>query len=105
LSTITGTFRGKAVVEASSAPIIYNVSVPLADTEVSQALSSGTKKFTIRVRGQSSLKLSFESGQSGITYIYIPAGCTFSEESLNFSGSLYFQTTKPSQVVEILEWS
>lgn len=104
MSTITGTFRGKAVVEAGATPTIYNVSVPLANTEVSQALSASVKRFTIRVRGESRLKLAFVSGQSGTNYITIPPGCTYTEDEINFTGTLYFQTVKASQIVEILEW-
>jgi len=105
MSTVTSTFRGRAVVESSSAPVVYNVSVPLAATEVSKTLSASTKRFTIRVRGNSSLQLSFISGQSGTTFITIPHGCSYTEDELNFSGTLYFQTTKAAQVVEILEWT
>lgn len=104
MSTVTATFRGKAVVEAGVTPTIYNVSVPLAATEVSQALSAGVKRFTIKVRGNSTLQLAFTSGQSGTNYISIPFGCTYTEDGLNFSGTLYFQTVKASQTVEILEW-
>lgn len=104
MSTITSTFRGKALVESGVTPAIYNVSVPLASTEVSQALSANVKRFTIRVRGNSKIQLSFISGQSGTNYITIPKGCTYTEDQLNFTGTLYFQTSNGSQVVEILEW-
>lgn len=105
MSTITATFRGKAVVEASTTPLIYNVTVPLASTEVSQTLSAGVKRFAIRVRGKSKLQLGFNLGDSSTNYITIPAGCTYCEDELNFSGTLYFQTSSASQVVEIIEWT
>lgn len=105
MSNITGTFRGRATVEAGTEPLVYNVSVPLANTEVSQTLSSAVKRFTIRVRGNSRLKLAFALGESSTNYITIPPGCTYTEDGLGFSGVLYFQTVKASQVVEILEWT
>jgi len=105
MSNITGTIRAKATLEQSQSPLIYNVSCLLANTEYSQALTVGTKIFTIRVRGISSLKLAFEPGESSINYITIPAGANYSADGLNFSGLLYFQTTKATQIVEILEWS
>lgn len=58
----------------------------------------------IRVRGVSSLKLAYVSGQSGSNYITVSPGAVYTAEGLNFTGTLYFQTTKPSQTVEILEW-
>lgn len=102
MSNVTTTIRGSIV---RTEPTIYNVSVPLANTEVSQTLSDNTKSFTIRVRGTCTLKFAFDSGQSGTNYITIYPGSSYSIEGLNFSGTLYFQTNKPSQVVEILEWS
>lgn len=105
MSTITATFRGKAVIEASTATSIYNVSAALASTEYSQALSPNTKQFLIRVRGSGKLQLAFTSGQSGVNYITIPAGSTYTQSEINFSGTLYFQTNKAAQVIEILEWT
>lgn len=103
--TVTTTFRGTSSLTNPETPKIYNVSVPLANTEVSQALSVDTKKFMIRARGSTKMKLAFISGQSGTNYITIPAGCTFSEDSINFNGTLYFQCNDASQTVEILEWT
>jgi hypothetical protein len=104
VSNITGTIRGRATVQEAGSVTVYNVSVTLANTEFSQDLTEGTKAFTIRVRGGSSLKLAFEAGQSGTNYVTIPPGANYTAEGLNFSGTLYFQTPKPSQTVEIVEW-
>lgn len=104
MSIITGTIRARATVEAGSTPTIYNVSAPLADTEYSQILNPATKAFMIKVRGTALLKVAFASGQSAITYLTVDNNCTLVQEALNFSGALYFQTNKPSQVIEILEW-
>lgn len=105
MSNITGTIRGRATIESSRTPTVYNVSVPIANTEVSQGLSSGTKAFTIRVRGTAKLQLAFNSGQSGTQYITVSPGASYTAEGLEFNGDLYFQTNKASQIVEILEWS
>jgi hypothetical protein len=102
VSNITGTVR--ALPSLPTNPTIYNVSVPTANTEVSQALSNGTKKFSIRCRGNAKIQLSFASGDSGTTYVTIPAGVTYTEDSVSFTGSLYFQTSLPSQMIEIVEW-
>lgn len=105
MSVITGLARPKATVEASGSPTIYNVSSLLADTEYFQALTNNTKQFLVRVRGTSVLKLAFVVGESGINYITIPPGCTYEAVGLSFSGTLYFQTTKAAQIIEIIEWS
>lgn len=102
---LSQTFRGRAVVEAAVTATIYNVSALTAGTEYSQALSSGTKSFTIRSRGNSELKLAFTSGESGTKFVTIPKGASYSQEGLNFSGTLYFQANKNSETIEIVEWS
>jgi hypothetical protein len=105
MSNLTSTIRPLAQVEAASTATIYNVVVATANNEVSQALSPSTKSFTIKVRGTSSLKLAFASGQSGTNYVTISAGSAFTQDGLDFDGTLYFQTPKAAQLVEILEWS
>lgn len=92
-------------VETITNPKIYNISVASADTEISQTLSASTKRITIRVRGNSVLKVSFLEGESGTNYIKVPMGCSYNETDLRFSGTIYFQTVKASQVVEIIEWT
>lgn len=95
--------------EASTAstPTIYNVSVPLANTEVSQSLPSNTKKFLLKVRNNGSeLKLAFTSGQSGTNYLSINKGATFVEDGIKVGSlTLYFQVNNANEVVEILAWS
>lgn len=104
MSNVTGTIRGRATVQESTGATVYNVTVSLANTEQSITLSNNTKSFLIKVRGNSSLKLAFNSGESSTNYITISPGANYYAEGLNFSGDLFFQTTKPSQVIEILEW-
>lgn len=80
---------------------IFNISVPLANTEVSQQLPNDTKGFTIRNRENGKLKLAFTSGESGTNYITISPGSTYVNRNLYSSLTVYFQSTKGSQVVEI----
>lgn len=89
----------------ASTPTIYNVSAVSAGTEYSQALNTDTNKFIIRVRGRANLQLAFTVTESATNYITIPAGSSFTADSLSFGGTLYFQTDKASQIVEILEWT
>jgi hypothetical protein len=103
MSNITGTVRASIATPANQT--IRNVSVSSANTEVSQSLSSGTKQFMIRVRGNAILKLAFRSSESATNYITVPMGCSYFESDVDFTGTLYFQTNKASQVIEIVEWS
>ncbi len=108
MSTSTQSFRNvvaEVSIDAATTPKIYNVSVPNGGVEVSQALSADTKKFLIRVRDVDQLQLSFTAGQSNVDFFTIPRGCTYLEDLVDFNGSLYFQTTKDNQIVEILEWT
>lgn len=86
-------------------PTIYNVPATLANTEYSQALTAGTKMYTIRVRGLANMQLAYTSGQTNINFIKIPRGTTRSVGPLNFSGTLYFELDQPGQVVEIEQWT
>jgi len=102
MSNITGTVR--ASLKSATGVTIYNVSAPTAGVEVSQALSANTKKFTLRVRGNSTLQLAFVATESSTTFLTIPARSSYSEDIIDFSGTIYFQCDKASQTVEIIEW-
>lgn len=87
-------------------PTIYNLSVPLANTEVSQALPTNFKKLLVRCRGNARTQFSFTSGQSGTNYITIPMGSSYSADGLMVaSGTIYLQTSQASQTIEIIAWS
>jgi len=93
-------------IEVSTTPVIYNKSVASADTEESQALTTGTKKFMIKVRGNARLQVSFVENESGTKFSTVPPGAVYKEEGLNLTDfTLYFQTSKATQIVEITEWS
>lgn len=92
-------------VNPSATPKIYNLSAPTSNVEVSQALSTDTKQLLIRVRGNAKLQLAFNVGESGTNYLTIPAGASLTLTELKTSATLYLQTDKNSQIIEILEWT
>lgn len=92
-------------VNPPATPKIYNMSAPTARTEVSHVLSANTKQLIVRVRGVANLQLAFISGESSTNYITIPSGASLSLTDLKTSVTLYLQTDKNSQVIEILEWT
>ncbi len=106
MANASQTFRGTAAIDFPSTVTIYNVTTdPTPGTEESQAFTSGTKQFTIRVRGNATLQFAFSSGQSGTNFITLPPRASYTVSDIDFSGTIYFQVDKASQVVEILEWS
>lgn len=89
----------------TTTPTIFNVSVVAAASEVSQALPANCKRFIIKARGNSKLQLAYSSGQSGTTYVTIPAGAVFEDTSFYTSQTLYFQSSKAGETVEITAYS
>lgn len=106
---MSGFFTSDSVSLLSTAgtPTIYNVSALLANTEYSQALSANTKQFLIQCRsGDAKMRIAFASGAttSG-PYITIRAGNALFIDAVSLSGkTIYVQSNKASQTIEILEW-
>jgi len=78
-TTPTATLRIHAeetqAVDSVDQPQALNLTLTSANTEYSQALPVGTRKFLLKARGVgSSLKFAFATGTSGTTYVSIPAG-------------------------------
>jgi hypothetical protein len=88
-------------------PSISNVPMTLADTEYSFAIPSGTKKLTFRTRTSGALKFCFTLGNSAITFLSVSPGSSYTLDGLNTSTSLtlYFQSPKALETLEILRWS
>lgn len=87
-------------------PIVENVSIPTANTEVSHALPTGTKRFLIKLRDSATLKIAYSSGTSGTVFVTIPQSCFYSEERIGAaSTTIYMQSPTASQTAEIVSWS
>ena len=85
---------------------IYNVNLPVAGTEVSQALSTNTKKFMIQSRNNTILRVSTVSGEVNTgPYITIKGQTSRVIDGLDFTGTIYLRSSVPNIVVEIWEWS
>lgn len=85
-------------------PKIGNVTLTLADTEYSYALSSNCRRFLIRCRSSQAIKFAFEDGDSGTNYLTLLSGEQYSEDNIAGNLMLYFQSSPGGVVVEILEW-
>lgn len=89
----------------ATTPTIENLSVPLANTEVSYAFPAKTFKFTMKARGAAQIQFAFVASQSSTNFISLKAGAGIAEDDLDLNGTvLYLQTNLPSQTIEILSW-
>ena len=87
--------------------VMYNVVSPgTANTEFSQVLSTGTKHFTIKVRGDDKATLIFDFTTGLTDFKTIEPYCEYSSPIVNLSGkTLFMEVDLPSQTIEIEEWS
>lgn len=95
-----------AIADWPTAPTIYNVTMTNASTEYSQALPANTRKFLIKCRTGYDIQVCFANGQSGTTYLTVPAGFSYGEDQINDASiTLYFQCATAGQVAEIVAWA
>lgn len=85
-------------------PTIFNVAMATANTEYSFAFPADTRRFTLRTRGNSILKIALNSGETLTNYLTLSPGASMSEESLFYAGTIYLSASKPSETVEVLTW-
>jgi hypothetical protein len=90
-----------------STPVINNIAVPLANTEVTFTFPTGTKRFELRLRNTARLQLSFVAGQSGTNYWTVNGGSVYGEDGINPATtlSIYVQTASAGSLLEIKSWS
>lgn len=109
MSNVTATIRkveSSVTIGAGQDPLIYNVLVPTAGVEISQALNADTRKFSIGVRdGKAIIQLAFNATESATNFITIPYGAIREFDGILFTGTLYFQLNTSGKVIEILEWT
>ena len=91
--------------DGATTPTIYNLSLPVANTEYSQALSTNTKRILIRARVGATLRVAFVSGDTLTNYFTMAPRTVYSEENLDLVGvTIYLQSDVAGNVAEILEW-
>ena len=91
---------------AAVSPTIFNKSVPTKNVEVSQVLTANVQKFTVQNRDNGLIKLAFVTAESGTKFISIFPGAVYSEDGINTASlTLFMQSPKDSQTVEIVEWA
>lgn len=101
-----GNTGGQIQVEGTpTVKTIYNVDVNLINTEFSQALPASTVEFLLKSRtGTQTIKLAYNSGDSGSLYYTIPKGTEYNDGNFHDSLTVYFQANITG-IVEIVAWS
>lgn len=109
--TPTNRFPVDAVVSVTptniDTPLIANINVALANTEQSYTFPDGTGKISLKVRGFNAiLKYAWTLGASGTTFKTVGFGVEEIIDGVYLTGkTIYFQVSKPNQIVEIQSWS
>ena len=89
-------------------PYTYNVTLTLANTEYSQALPRGTKRFTISERDGNEFRLAFATGLVAAPtepYETVLASETYWEQNLYLTGvTIYLAAPVVGRVIEIVAW-
>jgi len=99
-------YRYNGISLPPTTPYIFNLSMPVADTEYSQALPANVKIITMRMRTPATAQFSFTPGGSFTNFITIAIGTNYFDENLSLTGAtLYVQSVAALQVAEILVWT
>ena len=92
--------------EGVSSPTVTNVVIAGASTEYNYTIPSNTKKFLMRARNKSKIQFSFQTGTTNTNFVSIPPGSNYTLDgmTLNTSLTIYFQSSKGGEVLEVLTW-
>ena len=108
MSIVSGSNTGltTAANPLATTPSIANLPVPLANTEVFYVFPAGTKRFALQNRSDGIIKLAYIIGDSGSVYYTVWPGDEFIENDIHYAASvtIYLQSPKASQIVEIRSW-
>ena len=86
-------------------PDIQNISVPNKDTEQNYTLPTNTKGFILRSRSKATLRLAYGALETNTKYLTIPAGNSFTDSNFYTSQTIYFQSSKDGDVVELVVYT
>jgi len=94
----------------ASTPTIYNVVMTLANTEYSQALPAGTKKFMLQMReNDAAYRIAFVTGKVAAStepFYTVQAAREYYEDKLKLAATtIYFACGAAGKNIEITSWS
>ena len=94
-------------------PSIFNVTLTAADTEYSQALPAGTKRFSISIRdgaAANNFRVAYVTGKVATPtapYLKYPCTAEYYEEDLIFwdATTVYIAGSNAGDVAQIIAWT
>jgi hypothetical protein len=91
---------------AIKTPTILNIPVVNPGTEYNVVLPAATKRFHLKNRGIGKLQISFVTGETNTNFFELAPKVAYTEEGLSLDTSLtiYFQSTKANEIVELITW-
>lgn len=103
IGNLTATIAGLTV----KTPFTQNVAMPIAGNEYSVTVPINTKRFVLKCRGISKLQYAFISGTTNTVFSTLSPGAEWREENMVLTAALtiYFQATKPNEVLELVSWT
>jgi hypothetical protein len=97
---------GTVQISGATSPLISNIALTTAATEVGIALPANCKKFELKLRDTRVLKIAYVLGDSGTTYRTLWPGCVWTVEGIDAAGlTIYVQSPSASQIVELETWT
>lgn len=90
-----------------SAGQIANISAPVAGTEYSFTLAAGVGSFEMNARGNAKVQWSFITGQTNTVFKTLFPGSNYEKSGLNLTTpmTIYFETNKTGEVLEVITYS
>ncbi len=86
----------------------YNLTLTVADTEYSQALTANTRELRFRCRTLYDVRYSYSTGKVATPtapWLTLPAGSDYHADNLNLTAKvIYFATDQAGVIMEIEEW-
>ncbi len=109
LGTGIGVTESSPTAHLATTSNTYNETMTLADTQYSQALPAGTKKFIVKTRDGTAFRIAFVTGKVAAPtepYTTIDANVAWNEDGLNLTGiTMYFACGSAGKIVELQCWS
>ena len=99
---------GTTTIAGKTTPAIQNLSMPTAGTEYSFTIPAGAVAAEFFSRECGKLQFSFVATQSGTTYRTVFPGAEYQIDLLdagNAAITVYIQSTKDNDILEIVTWS
>lgn len=103
---LRGSDAGLFIAPSVSTPLNHTLTVIAANIEQSFTFPAGTRRFLLRPRGNSKIKLAHVVTQSSTNYLTIFAGQVYqSPEFYPQAKSIYFQSPTAGAVIEAESWT